>query len=98
MKKISIEEFIEKYKPIVNNRVPTFNTILPEDHPLNPYIWDIREKTLISEYIQARCFFTMTIDHLLGKMIVIPGTMECSKGYIITKCSWRPENMEYTEV
>jgi hypothetical protein len=99
MKEISNQEFIEKYKPIENCRFPTFDTIIPQEHPLNPFIWDTRECTLIAEYLPHRCFFTLHNDMENGEKRVSPGQRhDYVLGYIITHCPWRPENQEYTVV
>ena len=97
MKEITNKEFIEKYSPIENCRFPTFDTIIPKEHPLQPFIWDRIERTLIAEYLPNRCFFTLYNDLESGEMRVAPGQRhDYVMGYIITKCEWRPENMEYT--
>ena len=109
MKEISNQEFIERYKPIENNRFPTFDTIIPQEQPLQPYIWDRREKFLISEYISNRCFWSVIVESTgdisednkiltINKWLkVLPGSKPAEGiAWIITECAYRPENLEYT--
>jgi len=101
MNQIANIEFIEKYKPIKNCRFPTFGTIIPEDHILQPYIWDRREKLLLTEYIPNKCFFSV-VRYLVGDQ----NTLEVHAGsdpalgiaWIITECAYRPEDLEYTVI
>jgi len=99
MKKISNQEFIEKYRPIQNCRFPTFDTIIPQEQPLQPFIWDRREKFLITEYIRNRCFWSVTNygaddPNTLG---VVPSSLpSMGVAWIITECGYRPEDLEYT--
>jgi len=99
MSELSASVFIDKYKPICNNRFPTFNTILPLNHPLQPYVWDKREKFLISEYIPNRCFFSVVLSpDKEGYYKVIPSSIpSLGIAWIITECAWRPESKEYVE-
>jgi len=100
MNLISNQEFIEKYKPIQNCRFPTFGTIIPENHILQPYIWDRREKTLLTEYIPNRCFFSVTKDPNVPNVLNITPASSPALGvaWIITECAYRPENLEYTVI
>ena len=95
MTEISSFQFIEKYKPICNKRFQTFNTIIPEEHPLNKYLFDIREKTLIYEYLPKRCFFSLVKLGDINGYALLPGTKNKSIGYIITECPYRPEALEF---
>jgi hypothetical protein len=99
MHKITEQCFIETYKPIENIRFPTFDTIIPQNHCLNKYIWDIREKTLISEYIPNRCFFSVIKDKSSGEYYVLPGNHNSlARAYIITTCPYSPERLYFTIV
>ena len=96
-KLITNQEFIETYHPVCNTRFPT--TLLQRSL-LHPYVFQRDEYALIAEYVPARRFFSIIYRPASEQFSVIPGLhneLHC-RGYIITECEYRPENLCYTIV
>ena len=93
MIKITNIEFIDKYKPIKNEKYPT--TLL-KDTVLHPYVYQKDEYALLAEYIRPRQFFTVINAKQFN--YVLPGLKNGKSvtGYIITECPYREENLEWT--
>ena len=97
LKEITNQEFIEKYKPVCNNRFPT--TLL-QGSILHPYAYQRDEYAQIAHFSTERRFFSVEISPDGQSDRVIPGLHNGLniRGYIVTDCQWRPENLEYTIV
>lgn len=91
---IQLAEWIEKYKPIVNEK--NYTTLL-KGTVLEHFVWDFLDYGMLVEYMVHRRTWSVKKE---GDIITIePGSLHGSlwKGYIITDCPYTNQVREFVK-